>query len=176
MSKKAPLYAWQQDVKQTQDKNLQDFLNNDFKKKEFRNKYISNMEIKAIAEKYDLDLSDLTRIINKHNQEFIEIEKMNILNEFNSFLSSKTDYIYNKREIERKFKKDYCDFYNELDMEEKIDAHNKNITSERTRIRFKEYEMKLNNSKDNRKRFRNINYYNDNKSSEYKTDIHKFFR
>lgn len=177
MSKERPLYAWEEDVKETQDKNLQDFLNNDFKKKEFRNKYISNREIKTIAEKYDLDLSDLNQIINEQNKEFIEIEKMNVLHEFNSFLSSQTEYIYNRGQIKRKFNKDYCNYYDELNMDEKIDAHNKRIESNRKRIKFKEYEVKLNNSDDPRIRFRGVNYYpNSNKPSEYKTDVHKFFR
>lgn len=176
MSKKAPLYAWEQDVKETQDKNLQDFLNNDFKKKEFRNKFISNREIKVIAEKYDIDLSDLTQIINEQNNEFIEIEKSNVLDEFNSFLSSQTEYIYNRGQLKRKFNKNYCNYYEELNMDEKIDAHNRRVISKRERIKLKEYEVKLNNSKDPRIRFRNVNYYNGDKSSEYKTDIHKFFR
>ena len=64
-----------------------------------------------------------------------------------------------------------------MNMDEKIDAHNKRIESNRKRIKFKEYEVKLNNSDDPRIRFRGVNYYpNSNKPSEYKTDVHKFFR
>ena len=170
MLKKVPLYAWQQAIKEIQDKKLQDFLNNDFKKKKFRNKYISNSEIKVIAEKYNLDLKDLTEIINEQNQIFIENEKANVLQELNSFLSSQTECIDNKDEIERKYNKDYCNYYEELNMDKKIDVHNNHI-------KFKEYDVNLINSNDSKIHSKGVNYYpNSNKPSQYKTDIHKFFR
>ena len=124
MSKKAPLYEWEKDVTAKQEKNLKKFLNKDFRTKRFKDRYIYPHEIKIIAKEFDLDLYDLTPSINKKNKKFVEKKKEKVLKEFNRFLNSRDEPILDKEEIRKKYNEDYCDFYEELSMSEKIDDFN----------------------------------------------------
>lgn len=102
-------------------------------KSSFRNNY--NGLLKLIINKNQIDftkediLQCYNEIINQANENFINHEKQIIIKDFSNYLDSYNNFIdYNERlNIESMFRRDYCDYYHELNMDKSIDNFNKKI-------------------------------------------------
>ncbi len=68
----------------------------------------------------------LSRLIDNHNKKVIEEEKIVVLDDFNSFLSSQEEYIDESvsESLKNKYKKKYFNYYNYFNMESLIDDYN----------------------------------------------------
>lgn len=70
---------------------------------------------------------NMGRLVDDYNVQFIKNEKISVLEEFNSFLSSQDGFIDEKtrKYLKTKFNKKYYDYYSELDLDNLIEEYNK---------------------------------------------------
>ena len=103
-----------------------------------KNKLISNFN-----KKYPnyLDEYELNEMIDEFNQPLIEIEKENIQKEIYGLLDKRRIYFdnYSIYELESKLNKDYCNFYKELNLKNKIDEFNENFINNEKELFDKEF-------------------------------------
>ncbi|WP_295590706.1 UvrD-helicase domain-containing protein [uncultured Methanobrevibacter sp.] len=108
------------------------------------------------------------QIINKANEKFIEKEKKIVLSEFKRDLNSNDKCIEeNEREnYRKKFNKDYCPYYDYLEMDNIIDKFNQRHIAKEKNIIFNEFRGLL-NSQDT--------YIDENICEEFKSRFNKSY-
>lgn len=96
------------------------------------NNFIDETQCGDYKDKYNktyfpyYDKLDFKSRIDKYNDDYIKKESYIISEDFDKILASKSNYIFKSDELSfhKKYKKEYCDYYVKLKMEEKIKEFN----------------------------------------------------
>lgn len=124
-----PLYDWEIEIKEDNNKLKKEFLNSHSSKLNLNNRFITLFERIDIKEEYDLKDEILDEIIDESNEAFIKKNEPFFLNRFLNELSSYDFFIDDKSRVEfhHRYTSDYNDYYESLKFDEYINHHNAQI-------------------------------------------------
>ena len=158
--KSAPLYNWQIEVQEGEQKSKKVFLEKYSKEIGYSERYIYDDEISDLKDKYDISENILLDIIEESNKLFINKQETILFNRFTDFLKEHDDFITNsdREKIKLKYNYDFHDFYNSLKFESLISKFNQDLLIKKEEKIFNDLKKKLvsNNkyvSKSDRKKY-----------------------